>query len=89
MRKSISAAVIAAGAIGTGALIASGTATAETIAPIFPQKPSTTVPVHTGNILCAKNNSRELTVFWQNCPAGQFWVQIPAQDIYSAVPVQP
>jgi len=43
-------------------------------------------PVHPGNILCARVSSRELTMFWQVCPPGHFWVQIDAQDLYWRTP---
>lgn len=71
------AGVLAALAL-TGGIAAAQAAPAPSAAPAA----VSAVPTHTGNIVCAKNNTRELTIFDKTCPSGtHFWAQVPAQDV--------
>lgn len=85
MRKSLTGLGVSAALLGSGFAVAQ-IASASTGSPATTPAVTTAVPVHSGNILCARVNTRELTIYYQTCPAGTFWVQISSQDIYQVQP---
>jgi hypothetical protein len=78
MRNSATVAGTLAALVLTGGIAAAQAAPAPSAAPAA----VSAVPTHTGNIVCAKNNTRELTIFDKTCPSGtHFWAQVPVQDV--------